>query len=75
MYLGGMPHFLVTMSFEVVVPVGGGSLVYSFVICLCDGKLKVLHFAVTRCEMMNQFYYYVILNLLTEQWWVIFVHS
>ena len=48
---------------------------HSLVICLCDGKLDVLHFAVTRCEMMNHFYYCVILNSLTEQWWVIFVCS
>ena len=69
-----MPYFLVTMSFEVVVPVGG-FLVHSLVICLCDGKLDVLYFAVTRCEMMNHFYYCVILNSLAEQWWMIFVCS
>ena len=74
MYLGGVLYFLVTMSFEVVVPVGV-LLVYSWVICLCDGKLNVLHFVVTRCEIMNQFYYCVILNLLAEQWWVIFERS
>ena len=39
---------------------------YSLVICLCDGKLDVLHFAVTRCEMMNHVYHCVILNLLAE---------
>ena len=74
MYLGGVPYFLVTTSFEVVVP-GGVLLVHSLVICLCDGKLDVLHFAVTRCEMMNHFYCCVILNSLAEQWWEIFVCS
>ena len=48
---------------------------HSLVICLCDGKLDVLHFAVTRCEMMNHFIFVVILNLLAEQCWVIFVCS
>ena len=56
MYLGGMPYFLVMMSFEVEVPVGV-PLVHSGVICLCDGKLNVLYFVVTRCEMMNHFNY------------------
>ena len=28
---------------------------HSLVICLCDGKLDVLHFAVIRCEMMKHF--------------------
>ena len=30
---------------------------HSGVICLCDGKLDVLYFAVTRCETMNHFNY------------------
>ena len=52
---------------------GGVPLVHSWVVCLCDGKLDFLYFAVTRCEMMNHFYYCVILNSLTEQWWAICV--
>ena len=48
---------------------------HSLVVCLCDGKLDVLHFAVTRCGMMNPFYYCVVLNLLAERWWAIFVCS
>ena len=28
---------------------------HSLVICLCDGKLDVLHCAVTKCDMMNHF--------------------
>ena len=69
-----MPYFLVTTSFEVVVPVGG-SLVANFGDFLCDGKVDVLYFAVTRCGMMSHFYYCVVLDLLAEQWWVIFVRS
>ena len=53
MYLGGVLYFLVTMSFEVVVPVGGSL----GVICPCDGKLNIPYLAVTRCEMMNHFNY------------------
>ena len=41
----GVLCFLVTTSFEVVVPVGA-PLVHSGVGCLCDGKLDVLYFAV-----------------------------
>ena len=33
----------------------GVLLMHSLVISLCDGKFDVLHFAVTRCEMMNHF--------------------
>ena len=48
---GGVSSVLVTMSFEVVVPVGGVSLMYSEVLCLCDDELDVFYLA----EMMNHF--------------------
>ena len=50
----GMPYFLVTMSFEVVVLVGV-LWMHSMVVCLCDGKLDVLDPAVTRWEMLYHF--------------------
>ena len=48
---GRVSCVLVTMSFEVVVPVGGVPLMYSEVLCLCDGELDVFYPA----EMMNHF--------------------
>ena len=40
LYLGGVYCVLVTTSFELVVP-GEVSLMYSEVVCLCDGELDV----------------------------------
>ena len=41
----GVSCVLVTINFDVLVPVGGFPLMYSEVVCLCDGKLDVLYFA------------------------------
>ena len=39
---------------------------HRLVICLCDGKLDVLDYAVTRWEML--YHFYVNLGLLTKRW-------
>ena len=51
---GGVPYFLVMTSFEEVALVGV-LWMHSSVICLCDGKLDVPIFAVTRWEMLYFF--------------------
>ena len=49
---GGVPYFLVMMSFEVVSLVGV-LWMHSCVVYLCDGELDVPVFAVTRWEMLH----------------------
>ena len=75
-YLGGVPYFLVMMSFEVVSLAGGGlSGCTAVVVYLCDGKLDVLVFAVARWEMFYCCYFCIILVSLAAQWWAIFMRS
>ena len=57
--------FLCYNKFWRVVPVGS-SLVCSGVICLCNGKLDVLYFAVKWWVILLLGY----LDLLAEWWWV-----